>query len=812
MRALTGFVMLAAGLLGGLVTGLPPAAAAVTPGIISTVAGGPGRGPARQVFQQPWSVAAGPEGALFVGDQDGAVREFTMTKTYETVTAGVGVPSEFGGRIYGQPAVRAELTGFITGVAIDNSGNEIITEPEANRVLAVAASTGTFYGQAMTAGDIYSVAGNGDPGFAGDGGPAASAELLSPESVAVDAAGNLILADSENYRLRVVAATSGTFYGQAMTAGDIYTIAGSGKQGYSGDGGPATSAELSFLRGVTVDAAGNVVLTDTANDRVRVAAAKTGTFYGKAMTAGDIYTIAGTGTAGYSGDGGPATSAELNSPGGIVADSAGNLVIADTSNDRVRVVAAKTGTFYGKAMTAGDIYTIAGTGTAGYSGDGGPAAAATLQDPEAVTIDSAGNLVIADTSNDRVRVVAAKAGTFYSQAMTTGDIYSVAGNGSAGSSGSGGAALNAEFYAPAKGESVSEVAVDAGNYVLVQGSRAWFICQVSGTYFGQAMTAGDVYAVAGTGFTGYSGDGGPAASAKLWRSAGVAVDAAGNLVIADTYNDRVRVVAAKTGTFYGKAMTAGDIYTIAGTGTAGYSGDGGPAASAELNLPQGVAVDAAGNLVIADTGNSRVRVVAAKTGTFYAKAMTAGDIYTVAGTGTASFSGNGGPAASAELDLPQGLAVDAAGNLIIADTGNSRVRVVAATSGTFYGQAMAAGDIYNVAGDGSCCTFDGPGPANSARLYSPQGVAVDAAGNLIIADTDDYQVLAVAATSGSFYGTAMTAGDIYAVAGSGAIGYSGNNGPAVKAALNYPHGVAVDGAGNIVIADSEYGRVRLVSN
>ena len=150
-------------------------------------------------------------------------------------------------------------------------------------------------------------------------------------------------------------------------------------------------------------------------------------------------------------------------------------------------------------------------------------------------------------------------------------------------------------------------------------------------------------------------------------------------------------MAARTGTFYGKAMTGGDIYTVAGDGTFGFSGDGGPATSAELNGPQGVAVDAAGNLLIADTGNGRIRVVA-HTGTFYGQPMTGGDIYTVAGDGTQGFSGDGGPATNARLASRRSVAVDAAGNLLIADFGNERVRVVAARTGTFYGQPMTAGE------------------------------------------------------------------------------------------------------------------------
>jgi sugar lactone lactonase YvrE len=269
----------------------------------------------------------------------------------------------------------------------------------------VAHKTGTFYGQAMTAGDIYTVAGNGTIGFSGDAGPATKARLFLPDGVAVDGAGNLVIADTRNQRIRVVAASSGTFYGRAMTAGDMYTVAGTGTAGFSGDGGPATSAEVDLPTAVAVDAAGNLVIVDPGNVRVRVVAHKTGTFYGQAMTAGDIYTVAGGGTGGL-GDGGPATSAELSSPDGVAVDGTGNLVIADTFHHRIRVVAHKTGTFYGVSMTAGDIDTVAGTGTHGFSGDGGPATRAELNTPVGVAVDAAGNLVIADTANGRIRVVA----------------------------------------------------------------------------------------------------------------------------------------------------------------------------------------------------------------------------------------------------------------------------------------------------------------------------------------------------------------------------------------------------------------------
>ena len=303
----------------------------------------------------------------------------------------------------GGPAIRARL-GLPEDVSLDAAGNLLVADSGFDRIKVVAASSGTFYGQAMTAGHIYTVAGGGTTGL-GDGGPATSAELSHPGGVAVDHAGNLVIGDSFNERVRVVAATTGTFYGQAMTAGDIYTVAGDGSQGFLGDGGPATSAELSTPAQLSVDHAGNIVIADTANQRIRVVAASTGTFYGQAMTAGDIYTVAGGGTGGL-GDGGPATGAEISFPAGMALDGAGNLLIADGSFERIRVVPVTTGTFYGQAMTADHIYTVAGDGNAGFSGDGGPATSAEVDRPGGVAPDGAGGLLIADTGSGRVRVVA----------------------------------------------------------------------------------------------------------------------------------------------------------------------------------------------------------------------------------------------------------------------------------------------------------------------------------------------------------------------------------------------------------------------
>ncbi len=640
---------------------------------------------------------------------------------------------------------------------------------------------------------LTTAAGTGSPGPAGNGLAATRADLAGACSVAPDAAGNLLLADTSHFQVRVVAAKTGTFYGQAMTAGHIYAVAGDGTGGYSGDGGPATSAELRLAEGVAVDHAGNLVIADTDNERIRVVAARSGRFYGQAMTAGDIYTVAGDGNFGFAGDGGPATSAELWLPQSVAVDSDGNLVIADTENSRVRVVAASTGTFYGQAMTAGDIYTVAGDGKSGYGGDRHPATSAELSNPEGVAVDASGDLLIADRL--RLRVVAASTGTRYQQEMIAGDIYTVAGRSL------GGPPCCTRRPAIAAQLTSDGVALDhAGNTVIAALTQIQVVPSSTGRYYGQAMTAGDIYTVAGDGTEGYSGDGGPATSAEIGLANEIGVDGAGNLVFADAYNSRIRVVAVQNGTFYGQAMTAGDIYTVAGDGTFGYSGDGGPATSAELANTYGVAVDAAGNLVIADTFNYRVRVVAVKTGTFYGRAMTAGDIYTVAGDGTQGYSGDGGSATSAEISAAQGVAVDNSGNLLLADTNNNRVRVVAARTGSFYGRAMTAGDIYTIAGDG--------GPAASAKLDLPVAVAVDAAGNVAIADMFNNRIRVVAVQNGTFYGQPMTAGDIYTVAGDGSAGFSGDGGPGTQAELDNPNGVTVAGSGALMISDGANGRVR----
>ena len=260
-------------------------------------------------------------------------------------------------------------------------------------------------------------------------------------------------------------------------------------------------------------------------------------------------------------------------------------------------------------------------------------------------------------------------------------------------------------------------------------------------------------------------------------------------------------------------MTGRHIYTVAGTGTGfdGYSGDGGPATSAELSIPQGVAVDGAGNMVIADTDNNRVRVAAAATGTFYGVAMTAGNIYTVAGNGVGRYAGDGGPGTSAELNAPDQAAVDGAGNLLIADTTTMRSASWPASTGTFYGQAMTAGRHLHRGRHRPDGLQRRRRPRHQRRTQS----AADRAGGCR-REPGDHRLQQPAGpggrgSTGTFYGRAMTAGDIYTVAGNGQAGYSGNRGPAAKARIYEPYGVALDAAGNLVLTDNQNNRVRVVA-
>jgi len=567
--------------------------------------------------------------------------------------------------------------------------------------------------------------------------------------------------------------------------GTLNRIAGIGRYGYSGDGGPAVNAQLAFPDGVAVDPAGNVYVTDRAAHVVR-----------EISTGGVISTYAGKGTSGFSGDGGPAIDAQFNGPTGLALDSAGNLYVADTGNSCVRMIS-----------TGGTIATVAGNNALDYYGDGGPATQAALNQPEGVAADLAGNLYIADTFNNVIRIVA-----------PGGTIATFAGTGFPGSAGDNGPAASATLFLP------TDVAVDgsgalyiadlgavrirkvvqgiissvAGNLTAFQfpqdgavalttrigGPTGVAVDSAGAFYFaagsigsGSGLTTGDFKiwkvtpddlfsTVAGDGDNSFSGDGGPAAQAQIDTPAGMALDSAGNLYFADAVGNRVR-----------KISTDGTITTVAGTGVAGFGGELGPAIAALLNQPMGVAVSPDGHLFIADTGNNRIREV-----------LSDGTIGTFAGNGNAGLYGDGGDPLDAAIHAPQAIAFDSSFNLYIADTLDHRVRRIDNSTNT----------IHTVVGMGQGFAGDG-GPATNALLNLPTSLALASAGNLYIADQANGRIRKVS-----------TNGIISTIAGTATV-FTGDGGPAINALVSNPRGVAVDGAGNVYISESGENRIRKVT-
>lgn len=649
----------------------------------------------------------------------------------------------------GPNSVKARLAsiGHPAGITSDSAGNIYTVDSAFNRVYKVTA-----------AGLITVVAGSGEQGFSGDGGPARNAALSNPLGVAVDTAGNVFVADTGNRAIRRIDAKTGTissvvsadnnqsvfadgngnvFFSEQYSCGISEWLAASGQTievaglhysrgcGYSGDGGPATSAEISNPNGLFVDSAGNLFIADTGNNVIREVDGKTK----------NISTVAGNGQAGYSGDTGLATKAMLNQPMGVWLDAAGSLFIADTGNNVIRKV------------TAGKIVTVAGAGKAGASGDGGLAVNARLSAPPGVTVDSHGDLFIADAGNSLIREVAA----------ATKVIQPCGGNGFLSYSGDGGPAANAQFNGPAG------VFIDSSGNVFIADEFNHAVREVS-------AATGKTTTVAGNGRQGYAGDGGAATLAQMARPNAVFVDATGNIFIADSGNHAVREVQAATGT----------IATVAGVGSWGYSGDGGPAASAQLNTPSGLFVDRSGNLYIADTNNNAIRVVAAA----------GGQIKTVAGNGQWGYSGDNGPAAGARLKSPYGIYLDGSGNLFIADTGNNAIRKVDGKTGK----------ISTVAGTGAPGYKGDNGPAAGALLNAPRGIYVDGGGNLFIDDSSNHVLREVAAATGT----------ITTVAGTGKPGYLDSATPAA-AQFDTPMGLAGNRAGDLLLADSANHRIRKVA-
>jgi sugar lactone lactonase YvrE len=589
-------------------------------------------------------------------------------------------------------------------------------------------------------------------GFNGNGGLANSAAFAAPGAVAVDNQGRVYIGENLSCQIRRINAT-----------GVISKFAGKNVCGFSGDGGPASAATFTEVTAMAFDNHKNLIVADSINLRIR-----------KIDSNGIVTTVAGNGTFGHAGDGGQATQASLGEVNGVTAGPHNGVYFSDSMNV-VRMI-----------DSTGVIHAVSGTGTAGFSGDNGPASAAQLSSPQGLAIDAQGNLYIADENNNRVRKVA-----------PNGTITTFAGNGMNNNTGSGGPATSA-----ALGNPLGLVLRGNTLYISTFWNLIWALdlnTQVIN------IVAGDPSSVFNRG--GFNGDGNTALTTLFFQPEGIAFDAAGNLFVADQGNNRVR-----------KINLSQTVSTVAG----GFLGDGGQAKDASLNTGFNVhiAFDAGGNLYVADTRNNRVR-----------KINPSGVITTFAGTGLTGYSGDGGPAASAAVSQPNSVTVDNQGNVFIADTGNNVIRKVdtAGTISTFatpgpFGflstvtaglTTDTAGNLYTTDGLSVVWKIDPSGnetifagmqfqtgyngdgiPATQANLNFPSGLAFDQSGNMYISEWLGNRIRKVDLN-----------GIISTIAGTGAFGFSGDGGPATSAALSLPFDVAVDPSGNIFIAD--FGNARL---
>jgi sugar lactone lactonase YvrE len=679
---------------------------------IQTIAGGgplgDGRPATEALLRKPWRLAFDLQGNLYIADGgNGRVRRVDATTGIITTVAGGGTS----GLGDGGPATAAELLNSI-GLAIDAAGN--IFSGQRGRVRRVDAVTGTI--------TTYAGGGNPPDGL-GDGGPATDAILTyDVPGLAFGPDGSLYIADGRSRVRRIDKVTR-----------IISTVAGTDAEGFSGDGGPAVLATFSRPKGLAFDAAGHLYVADNANNRVRKID----------RVSGVITTVAGDGEWTNINDGMPATQASVWFPEGMTFDAAGNMYV-NSCCTRVRRIDAKTGV----------ITTIAGGSDKGpgFPGDGGPATEAFIEFPHDVKIDpSSGWLAVCDFGAERIRRID----------LSTGIIDTIAGGGPIGD---GGAATAGQLFGPG-----GVVADDEGGIYIADtaSDRVRYV----------GLDDGVLRTIAGTGDPIHLGDGGPAAQASLITPYALDRDREGNLYVGERFGWIRRIDRA-----------TGVITTIGGNGSAQHSGDGGPATAAGIGNAYGIAVDGMGNVFVAEQSGdgspehpyeSRVRRIDAATGI----------ITTVAGNGESGFSGDGGPAVQAGLSVVEGIAIDASGNLFMADVGNGRVRRVDASSGI----------ITTVAGGGSETPADGV-QATQVRLWMPRDVEVDAEGDLYIV--------------GSFEGVLRVdrvSGALSIVAGTNDLGFVGDGGPARDALFFMtPAGVDVDASGNVFVADGGNHRIRAI--
>jgi sugar lactone lactonase YvrE len=650
---------------------------------------------------------------------------------------------------------------YPNGIALDSSNNLYIAETLNNRIRKVDSS-----GNISTVAGIVDASGSPLYGYSGDGDLATLAELANPIGLALDSSNNLYIVDQQNYRIRKVTTSTGI----------ITTIAGTGVGGYSGDGGPATSAQIdSEANSVAVDNSGNLYIADSGNNRIR-----------KVDSSGIITTVAGNGEYGFSGDGGLAINAKLAYPFDIAIDRSNNLYIADTVNNVIRKVDS-----YGYVTTVAGTLDASGIPIAGYSGDGGIATLAQLYNPKGIGFDSKGNLYIGDTSNHRIRKVD----------YITGIITKIAGT-TSGYSGDAGLATSAQLFEPIGiifDSSANLYIADTVNNVIrkisyIQTVNIDSVRNASGpkmltydpatyevTYTDNPLNitvSNIIKTIAGNGEPGYSGDGGPAISASF------------NIIQSIVFNDRIIYVVHTNSTSNSIIRRIDTDYNINTDYTINIEID------STYNLSEqvyGTAFDASGYLYIADSGNNVIKKIDIQ------------DTYimtTVAGTGTAGFSGDGGPATSAKLNYPGAIALDSSNNLYIADTYNHLIRKVDYSTqiiSTVVGYIDASGvPQYGWAG-----SIGYNIPALGALLRLPVAIVFNKSNDMFISDLDNNVIFKVDNSTSII---SIICGDFYNTA------YSGDGGLATSAGLNGPYGLALDKSGNLYIADSQNNRIRKINN
>lgn len=607
----------------------------------------------------------------------------------------------------------------------------------------------------------------------------------------------------------VLSCTTALLFALPLSAQTVTTVVG----GDRGDGGRATNASLDFPAYVAQDSSGNLYVSEFDGQRIR-----------KITPGGVISTYAGTGIAGYNGDNIAANKAQLYFPTGLAFDSAGNLVVADGGNNRVR-----------KISPSGIITTFAGTGVAGYSGDGGPATSATFNQPFGLTYDAAGNLYITDIGNCVVRIV-----------NTSSIINTYAGNGVCGYGGDNGRATSANLNFP--------------RGMVTDGHGNLYIADTDNYRVRKVSARGNITTFAGNGVNAFSGDGGPATSAEIGAPRALAFRN-NTLFISRAGRNRVRMVPLSTliintyaGSNFGydgdglpllssqfagmngilfnssgallvvdggnnrlRKASSGVMKTIAG----GYIGDTKPAPLASLVVPEAISFDKSGNYYIVESDGNRVR-----------KVSTTGTISTIAGTGVSGYSGDGGPGTAATLWFPVGVAVDSSGSVFVADQFGLVIReidtlgnistfsadpnfggietMVTDSANNLYAADTGACVIWKitpaavvsvVAGVQGTCSYNSDNiSATTAYLNTPYGVALDTRGTLYIADSSNNRIRKVPSN-----------GIITTIVGDGNCGFSGDGGLGTSAEVCFPEAVAVKGNGSVYIADTSNLRIRKLS-